>query len=252
MFDTAVKSVGLFLTRNSSTILTSLAVVGVVSTAVLAVRGTPGAMKSVEKLKDESPEHSNLDMIKVVAPHYIPAAVTGTVTIASIISAHSISSRKSAALASAYSLVDRSFMDYRKKIAETFGAQKADKASEDVVNDRIRANPVGSELYLIGEGEVLCYEVLTDRYFKSSAEKIRRAQNTLNARLLDGIDFGIPMNELYSLIGLNLTGMGDELGWNQEARLDLKISTHLTDGERPALAISYGIPPFPNYWKINK
>jgi hypothetical protein len=251
MFDTVLKSAGLFLSRNSTTILTSVAVAGVISTAVLAVRGTPGAMYAVDKLDNEEPDHTKLDLIKVVVPHYIPALATGGVTIACVIAANRIGMRRSAALASAYTLMDHTFTDYRKKIADTFGEAKAQKAHDELVDDRIKLNPP-SELYLLEADEVMCYEVLTGRYFKSTPEKIRRAQNTLNGRMLDGVEYGVSLNEFYLLCDIPTTLMGEEMGWNTDARIDIQLSSHLTDGDKPCLAISYNMPPFPKFYSLNK
>ncbi len=248
MLNGLVKSAGVFVTRNSTTILTSLAVAGVVSTAILAVRGTPGAMRALERLDQENPDYSNLDAVKAVAPHYIPALATGTVTIASIIGAHGIGSRKNAALASAYSLAERSFTDYRRKVIETFGEAKAQKVQDSVVDDHIRQSNPQASLILLEDGEVLCYEILTGRFFKSSPEKMRRAQNTLNGRMLDGTEFSVSMNEFYLLCDIPTTMMGEEMGWNESARIDIQLSSHLTPDEKPCLAITYNMPPFPNFW----
>lgn len=247
MLDSVVKSVGLFVTRNSTTILTSLAVAGVVSTAVLAVRGTPGAIRDLEVLDRDFPDHTPFDAVKVAAPHYIPALATGTVTIASIIGAHNIGSRKNAAMASAYSLVERSFTDYRKKISETFGEVKAQKIQDAVIDDHISKGNAPT-MIVLEDGEALCYEVLTGRYFRSSPEKMRRAQNTLNGRMLDGVEFSVSLNEFYMLCGIPTTMMGEEMGWNEAARIDIQLSSHLTPDEKPCLAVTYNMPPFPNFW----
>lgn len=251
MFNQIVKTVGSFLGRNSTTILTSTAVVGVVSTAVLTARAAYQHASDYERDRDLGITRTRQEEVKEYWKLYIPAAVTGAVTIGCIIGAHNIGSRKNAALVSAYSLVDRAFTEYRTKVVETIGEKKAEEIRDAVTDDRIKQLSNTSQTFIVGEGEQLCYESLTGRYFKSTAEVIRRAENTLNARMNHGVDYGVQLNDLYSLIGLSPTTMGDEMGWNVDTLLKIKISSHLTEDEKPCLALTYDIPPFPKYWKVN-
>ena len=91
-----------FLRRNSSTILTCIGAVGVVATAVMAVKATPKALERIEHAKEEKGEDLTvLETINVAGPVYIPAAVTGVATIACIFASNTLNKHQQAMLTSA-------------------------------------------------------------------------------------------------------------------------------------------------------
>lgn len=255
MFDNLVRTTSLFVSRNSNTILTGFGVAGVVTTAVLASKATVQAMNAIfheEMIGGTAgdPKQRAKERIKVAWQFYIPAVSVGAVTIGCIIGAHTISTRKTAALASAYTLVNRAFTDHKAQVLETFGERKAQEIRDKIADKQVAEHP--TSLVIVGEGNVLCWDSLSDRYFESTPERIRRAENELNAKMLHGESTGVSLNDLYSRVGLNQTVMGEELGWSDDTLLKINISSHMTDDERPCLALSFDNPPFPAYWKINR
>ena len=91
-----------FIKRNASTILTCLAATGVIATAVMAVKGTPKALTSLENAKEEKEEElTKLEKFKIAGPVYVPAIITGAATIACIFGSNIISKNQKAALKSA-------------------------------------------------------------------------------------------------------------------------------------------------------
>ena len=104
-----------FIKRNAPTILTCLGAVGVIVTAVMAVKGTPKALTLLENAKEEKEEElTKLEKIKIAGPVYIPAIITGAATIACIFGSNSISKNQQATLMSAYALLDNSYKEYKK------------------------------------------------------------------------------------------------------------------------------------------
>ena len=102
-----------FVKRNAGTILTCAGGVGVVSTAVLAVKATPRAIELINKAKEEKQEElTNWDIVRIAGPAYIPTVITGTATLACIFGANMLSRRQQAALISAYALVDTKYKEY--------------------------------------------------------------------------------------------------------------------------------------------
>ena len=105
----------LFLKQNGSTILTCIGGIGVITTAVTAVKVTPKVVKLLEeerKLKDE--ELTKLEVAKIAGPYYIPSILIGVGTLACIFGANTFSKHQQASLASAYALLDSSFKEYKK------------------------------------------------------------------------------------------------------------------------------------------
>lgn len=252
MLDQLVRTTSIFVNRNSTTILTGFGIAGVVTTALLASKGTVQAMNAIfhEELKTGTASDRNQrykERFAISWKFYIPAVSVGAVTIACIVGAHSIGAKKNAALASAYTLVNKAFGDYKGEVIERLGERKAQEITDSVVDKQIQQQP--TSLVVLGDGDMLCWDAMTARYFESSPEKIRRAENQLNAQLLHG-EQGVSINDLYSLLGLEHTAMGDDMGWNDQYLLDIGLSSHLTPDERPALAMTFTMPPFPKYWKV--
>lgn len=247
-----VKKVSHTVSKNSPAILTGLAIAGVVSTTVLAVRATPKALQLIEverqnqEADDESgciPELSKVDIVKTTWKCYIPAALMGGATIACVIGANTISTRRNAALAGVYTLTEAALKEYQAKVVETIGETKNEKIKDEIAKERIQANPVGAnEVIITGNGEMLCYDVLSGRYFKNDIENIRKLQNELNRDLLN--QMFISLNDVYYALGLANTKMGNELGWSvEDGLIDFDFRSQLTEDGVPCLVIDYKVGP---------
>jgi hypothetical protein len=267
-----IRRVGKTLSSNSPTILSGLAVAGVVATAVLAIRATPKAERAVkeaearkntwteagvDQYRAEFPEGeapsllTPVETIKATWTIYIPATVTGLATIACIVGSNQIGMRRNIALAGAYTLVDGAFRQYKDEVIEQLGAVKARKVDDAVLVKKMEANPPkeDSQVIMIGGSDVLCFESLSGRYFRSTAEDIRRAENDFNQDLLSNRMYS-DLNLWYDYIGLEPTLMGGVLGWSVDRKLDLHFTSHLTPEGSPCLAIGYKHYPFEDFSKL--
>jgi hypothetical protein len=240
---------------NSPTILTTIGVTGTVVTAFLTGKASIKAYKIVEfetaehLIKDPDFEFDDKTKIKLVWKEFIPPVAVGTLTIACIIGANRIGSRRTAALAAAYSLTEKAFEEYKDKVQEHIGANREQRVRDDIAQDRVNANPVTSrEVIVTGAGEVLCYDSITGRYFTSTVEKIRSAQNDINHDIIH--DLYATLSEFYSKIGLPSTPYSTEMGWNADELLDIKFSTVLSDDGRPCISLDYVINPIRDYHRL--
>ena len=134
------------LVKHSPEILIGLGITGVITTTVLAVKGTPKAMALIEEKKEELDVEklTPVETVKTTWKCYVPAAITGAATIACFVGSHSVSARRSAALATAYKLSESAFADYREKTLETIGEKKEktirDKVSEKQIQENTKSN----------------------------------------------------------------------------------------------------------------
>ena len=230
------KSFGRVVDKNSTYILTGLAVAGTISAAVLAVEATPKAMKIIEEAKCET----NLEKVKVAWKCYIPAGAVCLTTIGCIIGINTINNRRNAALAGLYSIAQSTLKEYQEKIIETIGENKERKIRDDIDKDKIIRNPPSKEIIFSGSGDVLCYDSLTGRYFNTEIENIRKIVNELNRELMN--EMFIPLNEFYYALGLESTKLGDDIGFNiDNGLLEVKFSSQLTKDERPCLVLNYDV-----------
>ena len=247
------KMVGKTLSDNSPAILTGLAVTGVATTAIFAAKAgykTGYTVAEAQRAEDENnePMPSNKDLAKELWKDYIPTAAIGVATVSCVVGATAVGSRRTAALAGAYTLTERAFKEYQAKVVETIGETRDRTIRDEIAKDRLDRNPVSkAEVIITGNGDVLCYDSLTGRYFQSSIEKIRRAENDLNFQILD--EGYASQNELYAKIGLDRVRNGDDLGWRYEGRLDISFTTSLSDDGRPCVVLNYGVEPIRNYYK---
>lgn len=103
--------------KHSPEILTGVGVAGMVTTTVMAVRATPKAIRLLEdeKHRQNTDKLEPIDAVKATWKCYIPAAVTGTVSVACLIGASSVNARRNAALTAAYTLSESTLRDYQKR-----------------------------------------------------------------------------------------------------------------------------------------
>lgn len=257
-----IKGLRFGLQKHSPEILTGIGIAGMVTTAVLAVRATPKALLLLEQEKqrknDELKAAANetdsgeceeieklkpVEAIRVAWTCYIPSAVTGVLSIACLIGASSVNARRTAALATAYSLSESALKEYQEKVIETIGEKKEQGIRDSVAKDKLKRDPiVNKEVIITGKGETLCYDSITSRYFKCDIEKLRKVENMMNKRLLS--EMYISLNEFYYEIGLNQTDIGDDLGWNiEDGLVDLEFSSQLAEDDTPCLVIGYRVSP---------
>lgn len=250
--------------ENSTTILSSAAIAGVMGTVVLAVRATPRALEEIAQAKEDKEYEAReeeggllmaraqpltvMETVKVTWKLYIPAGITGIATIALIIGTNAIGIRQKAAYAGAYALADAAFREYKENVLKVIGEKKEQAVRDKIAEERLRRDPPPDGTIIITGTDVLCYDMLTGRYFKSDHESIRRAENEVNRRILT--DMYASHNEFYEEIGLGHVLIGDEMGWNIEHKLEIVFSSHLSECGEPCLAIGYRNLPIKDYGKV--
>lgn len=246
------KQVEKFAIDNAPGILTGVGVVGAVSSAVLTGKAAFKSAKMIQKEVDrrylEDPTWSKdqnittKESIKLVWTAYLPAAGALGVSVTAIICSNRISTARLAALATAYSLSEKHFGEYREKVIEKFNANKERQVRDEIAQDHITANPPkDAQIIFTGHGDVLCHDLPTGRYFKSNMEKLRSVQNDLNAQVNE---IGhATLSDFYVALGLRDTPYSDQLGWTTAKLFDLQFSAVLTDDNQPCISINYTAEP---------
>lgn len=261
-FSRIAKSVKVGLHKHSPEILTGIGIAGMITTTVLAVRATPKALILIEEekrrqnselLEEANKKGSNkcdkvdklkpIEIIRTTWVCYIPATITGALSVVCLVGASSVHIRRNAALAAAYSLSESTLKEYQEKVIETIGEKKEQEIRDAIAKDKLQRDPVvNKEVIITGRGETLCYDTITSRYFKCDIEKLRRVENELNKRLIS--EMYISLNEFYYEIGLRSTDIGDDLGWNlADGFINLEFSSQLAEDETPCLVIGYRVAP---------
>lgn len=246
------KSIQNVLDKHSPEILTSIGIAGMISTTIMAVRATPKAILLIEEEKVELgvEELNTKEIVKTCWRCYIPATITGGISIACLIGANTVNNKRNALLATAYKLSETTLTEYRNKVVEVIGDKKEGEIREAISKDRVDNNPVNEkEIYLMGSGDSLCYDNISGRYFKSDMNKMQRAENTLNRRLMNEVY--VSLNEFYDLLGLPPTQMGETLGWKYEGDLvELRFDAILSEKGEPCIVIDYTSDPKYGYQNL--
>lgn len=237
--------------RHSPVILTGFAIAGVVSTAILTARATTQANRRI--LDFESKDNglwvksTIKEKLQLTWPIYIPPVITGFATISCIVGAQSINVRRQAALMGAFTLTEGAFQEYKEQVAEALTKPQKEKIETAIAQKHVDENPPATELLMQADGKVLVLDRFTGRYFRSTQETIRGAQNDVNERLTSGGEMYVSLNEFYVLLGLEQSVMGEVVGFNSNNLVDVNFNTAIAEGGVPCLTIMFRALPSEGY-----
>jgi hypothetical protein len=200
------------------------------------------SFKAADILREhESVESTTKEKVGLIWKLYIPPALSASATIATIIYANRVESRRTVAAVTAYSVAQRALEEYQTKVVEKFGERKAIAAHDEIIQERIDRDPPGREIIISDEANVLCRDDFTGRYFQSNMETLRRAVNDINKQIIhDGF---ASLTDLFHLIGLSKTGVSDKLGWTSDRLLEVRFTSALAEGTRPCMVLDYSVAP---------
>lgn len=242
---------GLQLKKHSPEILVVTGIVGGVTSAVMACKATTKASQVLEEAKQsidsihtvaESPEYadkySEEDLKKDLAITYVqtgvklakvygPAIVVGTLSITSILAGHNILRKRNVALAAAYTVVDKSFKEYRGRVIERFGKEldrelryniKAQEVEEVVTNEDGTETIVKKQVEVFDPNSLSEYSrvyddgcIGWDKIPEYNFLFLKKQQDYFNDLLQTrGHVF---LNEVYDSLGFNRTKAGNVVGW---------------------------------------
>lgn len=210
--------------RASPTILTFVAVVGVVSTAVSAVAATPKALKLIDKAAVEKGEELNkTEVVRATFKVYIPSFLIGMSTITCICAANILSKRQQAMITSAYTLLSNSYKEYKIKLKELYGEEAHNAIIDSIAKEQCSAPHITCPGLIktstldfddCAEPELIrtFYDNFSKRYFESTISKVIQAEYHLNRNLM--LIGGVSLNNFYEFLGLEGTEAGENLGWS--------------------------------------
>ena len=229
--------------KHAPGILTGAGIAGMLAAVILVRNEASEADKVIEeasKDRDSDNPMNTVDKLKFTWKLYIPAAAMFTISSICLIGANSVNGRRNAALATACSLSETAFKEYKAKAVDILGERKEETIRDAVAQEKVTRNPPKStEVIFTGKGNVLCQDDWSGRYFHSDADKLKRAVNDLNEQLLS--EMYISLNDFYYAIGLPSVSSGDLLGWNlNNGQLRLEFSSVLTPEDRePCLVVGF-------------
>lgn len=250
-------------------ITVGVGIAGMITTTILAVKATPKSLRLIEaekkrrnhEIKEEAKESgkdtvglidrlSILDTVKVAWKPYIPAMISGALSIGCIVGASTVHVKRNAALATAYQLAANTLSDYKEKVIETIGEEKEREVQKKV--DAKKVEKINStEPSFVRKGKPLCIEPISGRPFEMDLEDVKAAINRLNYRLTGGMEECISLSEWYDEIGLKHTDVSDYMGWNiySDGLITVTEVPSSTDDGELCWVLEYAVLPHYKYEK---
>lgn len=244
------------ISKYSPEILTGIGIAGMITTTILAVKATPKALTLIDAKREELDLHPDENLtvgetVQATWKCYVPAIVCGVTSTACLIGASYANNRTKAALAAAYNLSASALTEYKDKVTEVIGEKEERKVRDEIAKDRLQKEPANQSAIIVsGNGSTRFLDYISKRRFTSDIDKIKRAQNELNARMLEGEDC-VSLNEFYYEIGLEGIEYGDDVGWNiyngRKGMIKLNFHAQVDDDGVPCIVLDYDVAPVRGY-----
>lgn len=238
----AVRTAKSVITANSPVLLVGTAVVGVITTGVLAAKGGYKARGIIDAAREESDtDLTPMEMAKLTWMCYAVPAVTGASTVASVLGVHTIHTKRHAALAGLYAVTTSKLDDYREEAEKLLGPKKSQDLSNAVGQKAVdRDPPIDHEVIVTPGGNELCYDEWGGRYFNGSISVIEQAFNKINLQLVESGDANV--NEFYDHLGLTPVQAGVGMGWSG-TKIEPRFGTVQTPDGRSAISFRFHQEP---------
>jgi hypothetical protein len=254
----AVGRQALSLNASSPKLLFGVGVVGMIGSTVLACRATLKLEDVLEETNNDlhtakatrnlhEDQYSDKDLKKDTAVIYTrgvlhvvklygPAIIVGSIGVACLTKSHNILQERNAALAAAYTAVDKAFSKYRERVIEKHGLEEDQHfryGSEEVeiVDDKGKVVTVTR----VSSDEPSMYARFFDELSPSWSKEpeynlvfLRCQQNYANDMLKTrGHVF---LNEVYDMLGIGRTKPGQVVGWMLSENGDNFVDFGIYDG----------------------
>ena len=254
---------GKYLKKHEPELLVGIGIAGMISTVILAVKATPKALELIE-LEKKYPSRkgetlseaiktksiTRKEIIKAGWRPYLYPSLLGIASITCIIGGTTINTKRNAALTTAYAITENAFTTYKNKVIETIGEKRERNLQGKIAEDGVKNNPpVNNQVIITSRGNTLCKDSISERYFKSDIDTIRKVINELNRKMT--IENYISLEEFYYELGLKPMKHADRLGWEiDDGLLEVYFDTCLADNDEPCIVLNYNIYPKYGYDKL--
>ena len=206
------------------TILTAIGITGIGVTSWLTYKGTKKAVKMIDDSTTKKEE------FKATWKCYIPAAISGTVTVACIVAGKTMDGKQIAMLAGTAGASGKLLAEYKEKIRERFGDEGLDDIRRDIAKDHEDGIPVAS-IPCINTGyfgfdklsdemddetkcNTLFYDEFNDKWFYSTTNNVRAALYYLNRN--HSMTLYSTVSDFYEFLGVDIDAENGMREWGNE------------------------------------
>ena len=143
--------------------------------------------KTEEEIEKETKANTK-ECIKEVALAIAPTVIFTGLSIGCIIEAQRINNKRLAAISAAYTLAEKNLEDWKKKVEEMYGKNKAEKVEDEIKKDRadeVLKNYNASNVINTGVGSTLFIDEDSGQMFISDINYLHKLENDFNREILD-------------------------------------------------------------------
>lgn len=210
--------------RNSPVILSFISTAGVVGTAVSAAKATPKALKLIEDRTEEKGDTlTKIESVMAAGSAYVPTLIFGASTIACIFGISIFGRHQQASLISAYTILNKHFSDYKRKVKEMYGEEAHEKIEKSIIAEKAEQQHIyAPSLCLntcldiensdIPEQKRTFCDCFTGRIFESTLSQVIQAEYHLNRNFM--FEGTATLNDFYKFLGIDKEKGGDDIGWS--------------------------------------
>lgn len=240
------------LSKSSPEILVGLGLVGFATSTVMAVKATPKALQLIENerlIREENnePEMTKVDIVKTAWKPYIPSIAFYALSTACIFGSNSIVNKRNTAIMAAYKLTEKAYVEYKDAVIEQIGTETEREIVEKINTRKMNETPY-NETMVIGDGDIVVYDSLSGRYFRTTLLAVEKSVVEMNFRILN--EMYASVNDFYEMIGVDYTATGNEMGWNLDNKMEVYYSSKITDDGKPCIVLNYEKHPISDFDKI--
>lgn len=252
--------------KNFPGVLTGIGIIGMGITMLFVYDATKSGVRILDEKKEDMAfdilendvEEGTKEFKEIQTYHYreaakdiiplcIPAAVTFIGSSVCLIKSCSINTKRVAALATSYTLLENAYKEYREKVIEKVGEKKEEKIRDQIFADRVKDNQVPEGMVCL-DGEVIFYDKYRDGYFTARPDDVLNAIAEVNNSIFNnGLGFA-SVQDLYLEIDPRLSDRAPkDIGWNTNNPLQIRVSYQVLPNMSSGWCLDYMNEPRANY-----
>lgn len=203
----------------------------------------------------KSASYELLEKVKYVVPLvwkcYIPTAVISAATIGAVFLSWKFGRTQLKISNLATYMAEQTFQTYASNVKRRL--QDGSLTEETLIREEAEAKGLvktknTSSAIIINGDQVPVVDSYSGRTFHSSIATVREAVNSVNEEIFGSLYSSL--SDFYDHLGLEPTGVSDEVGWNADHPLKVSFDTTILDNGQPALVMDYELDPFSGYSEL--
>lgn len=222
---------------------------------VKAVQNTPKAMKKIEEEKAETTE----EKVRAGWRYYVIPGIGIILGTVCVIASLCVYHKRTVNLATMCLGYEHLLAKQYEKTEEIVGKKKADEIKDAVSLDEVekyKQDPISEEAIIhTGFGNVLFYETITGRLFRSSIEKVNDSERILCRKLMN--EMTVSASDWFDLINIPRTDISDGCIWSVDNGLPElrrpcdKLPTQSSpNGNEPCFVLTFSPGPSTKYRNV--